>query len=88
MMRKFSLSADGLTLYFASDRVVPLDMDLWVATRPDTDSPFGTPQPLVELNTGEQDLDPALTPDGLELFFSSTRNGAAQLFRSTRVCEP
>lgn len=84
----FSLSADGLTLYFASDRIVPLDMDLWVATRPDLESPFEEPQPLQQLNTNEQELDPALSPDGFELFFSSTRNGAAQLFRSARICPP
>jgi hypothetical protein len=84
----FSLSADGLTLYFSSDRVAPLDMDLWVATRPEQSAAFGAAEPLEALNTTEQELDPALSPDGFELFYASTRNGPVQLFRSVRVCEP
>lgn len=84
----FSLSADGLTLYFASDRITPLDMDLWVATRSDASAAFGPPEALEGLNTTEQELDPALSPDGFELFFASTRDGPVQLFRSERLCVP
>lgn len=82
----FSLSGDGLSLYFASDRVEPLDMDIWVATRPDTESAFGPAEGLTDINTTALELDPALSPDGSELFFSSTRNGSVQLFRSVRSC--
>ncbi len=84
----FSLSADGSRLYFASDRITPLDMDLWVATRSDASAAFGPPEALAGLNTTEQELDPALSPDGTELFFASTRNGPVQLFRSERLCAP
>jgi Tol biopolymer transport system component len=84
----FSLTPDGLSLYFASDRTTPLDMDLWVATRSDASAAFGPPEALEALNTTEQELDPALSPDGFELFFASGRNGPVQLFRSVRLCMP
>jgi hypothetical protein len=84
----FALSPDGLTLYFASNRVVVLDMDLWVATRPDTSAAFGAPAALDVLNSPQQELDPTLSADGSELFFASDRNGSTQLFRSLRSCDP
>jgi Tol biopolymer transport system component len=83
----FSLSADGLTLFFASDRVVEGQMDLFVATRPDAAASFGTPEPLAQLNSDSDELDPQLSPDGLELFFASSREGSFQLFRASRECD-
>jgi Tol biopolymer transport system component len=83
----FSLSADGLTLFFASDRLVEGQMDLFVATRPDAAASFGTPEPLAQLNTDSDELDPQLSPDGLELFFASSREGSFQLFRAARECD-
>jgi len=82
----FTLSNDGLTLIFASNRVTEALMDLWVATRPDLSSPFGPAENLAQLNTPENELDVSLSADGFELFFASSRNGAFQLFRSVRDC--
>jgi hypothetical protein len=82
----FSLSDDGLTLFFASDRLNEDDMDLFVATRVDTAASFESVAPLVDLNSTAQDLDPQLSPDGLELFFASSRAGPVQLFRALREC--
>jgi len=82
----FSLTPDGLTLFFASDRAAELDMDLWVATRASTSADFGAAESLLSLNTTEQELDPQLSPDGTELFFSSSRAGNFQLFRAVREC--
>jgi hypothetical protein len=81
-----SLSDDGLTLFFASNRLDEADMDLFVATRADATARFEEPQPLLELNSTAQDLDPQLSPDGLELFFASSRAGPVQLFRAVREC--
>lgn len=82
----FSLSDDGLTLFFASDRLNEDDMDLFVATRADTSASFDSIEPLVDLNSTEQELDPQLSPDGLELFFASSRAGPVRLFRAVREC--
>jgi Tol biopolymer transport system component len=83
----FWMSQDGLTLYFASDRLGDSDdMDIFVAVRPDTSSPFEEAQILAVVNTPALELDPALTADGFELFFASDRSGAMQLYRSARRC--
>ncbi len=82
----FSLSADGLALYFASNRVAESDMDIWVATRPTVGSPFGAIENLSVVNTPGADIDPMLSADGFELFFASNRSGAVQLYRSARIC--
>jgi Tol biopolymer transport system component len=81
----FWLSADGLTLFFASNRAGAL-MDIFVATRPDLQSAFGPASGLDVLNTSDDELDPALTTDGFELFFASDRSGTMQLYRSARQC--
>jgi Tol biopolymer transport system component len=83
----FSLSPDGLTLFFSSNRLGLEQMDLFVATRPDAAASFSEPEPLDQLNSDVDDLDPQLSPDGLELFFASSRAGGFQLFRATRQCD-
>jgi len=84
----FWLSPDGLTLYLASNRGLAGDddMDIFVAVRPDTTSPFEEAQNLAVVNTPGIEIDPALTADGFELFFASDRSGAMQLYRSARRC--
>jgi Tol biopolymer transport system component len=50
--------------------------------------PWGTPQPLTELNTTMDESDPELRADGLELVFHSLRTGgvgAYDLYRATRA---
>jgi len=83
----FWLSADGLTVFFASNREPANDMDLWVATRADVNGPFGEAENLSVLNTPSIEIDPAITLDGFELFFASDRGGSMQLYRSARICE-
>jgi Tol biopolymer transport system component len=75
-----------LTLFFASNRLDEADMDLFVATRADATANFEAAAALVDLNSTAQDLDPQLSPDGLELFFASSRTGPVQLFRAVREC--
>jgi Tol biopolymer transport system component len=83
----FWLSEDGLTVYFASNRLPEAAMDIWVAERPDRASPFGTAVNLEAVNTPGNELDPAITSDGFELFFASDRSGTMQLYRSVRQCQ-
>lgn len=84
----FWLSADELTLYFASNRAgTQADMDIWVATRDSVTSAFGDAVSLGVVNTPDIEIDPAVTPDGFELFFASDRSGTMRLYRSARLCD-
>ncbi len=86
-----SLSSDGLSLYFCTD--VSGDFDLWMTTRRSLSSPWERPVPLDAINTDGDEVFPALSADGLSLFFSdafsipSTRPGnlgSADLWVSMR----
>lgn len=72
-----AISADGLTLYFSSDRPGGSgDFDLWLATRESTSKPFGTVRNLGSaVNSPSYDSEPAISADGLMLFFASSREG-------------
>ena len=70
-----NISADGLSLYFASSRPGRGDYDLYVATRDNRDAPFEQVEPLDELNTRYRDISPSISSDGLVLYFTSNRPG-------------
>jgi Tol biopolymer transport system component len=74
-----SISADGLSLYFDSDRPGGLGLsDVWVATRAATSEPFGTPRNLgVGVNSSASDGLPSISADGLSLHFCSRRAGGS-----------
>jgi len=68
-----NLSADGLTLYFVSDRPGGLSgtAELWMSTRPTTGAPW-----QVAVNVGlpvnrYSAASPSISSDGLELFFDN-----------------
>jgi len=67
-----SISTDGLSLYFASDRADGYGgWDLWMTTRETTSDPWGEPVnlgPPVNGPTGE--VFPSISSDGLELYFA------------------
>jgi|GEM_PF-2308628 len=64
------MSADGLTIVFASYRGGYGECDLWMATRPDVASPWSNPVNLGEaINTSGRESDPALSHDALTLVF-------------------
>jgi hypothetical protein len=82
-----TLTRDERTIIFASTRPNGAgDYDLYRALRAGTDQPFSLPEPLSVINTSAVETDPSLSPDGQELFFVSTRNGATELWRSSRTC--
>jgi hypothetical protein len=72
-----SLSADGLTLVFASDRGCGQGWhDLWMSTRRSTGEPWGRPVNLgAAINSAHVETGSALSADSRMLYFDSTRPG-------------
>lgn len=93
------LSADGLTLYFASDRPGGYGkFDLWVATRNSANDNWGEPANLgSNVNTSAPEAMPCLSSDGLTLYFGDgnpfgwpPRNGTPgnfQIWTATRATQ-
>lgn len=87
------VSDDGKLVIFASARDGGQgSQDLWSATRAggggaDALGELEPPINLSVLNSPALDVDPFLTADERELFFSSNRNGHAQIFRSRITCD-
>jgi len=83
-----SMSADGLSLYFASDRPGSYgSFDLWVTTRKTKDDPWEPPVNLGStVNSSDYDNHPSISPDGLSLYFDSARPDGADydIWVSTR----
>jgi Tol biopolymer transport system component/phosphohistidine phosphatase SixA len=71
------ISADGLTLFFNSDRPGGSgESDIWVATRTTKSDPWGTPVNLgPNVNSSSYDAYPSVSSDGLTLFMQSNRPG-------------
>jgi len=68
-----SISADGLMLYFTSDRPGGYgDVDIWVTRRPTIVDDWGTPENVgPPVNTSRSEYCPCISADGLELYFGS-----------------
>lgn len=82
-----TLTADLLEIYFSSTRISGMDgnSDVFRSTRATTSDPWGAPSPIVELNTGTNDENPGIAPDGLTLWFSSNRMGDLDIYVTTRA---
>jgi beta-lactamase regulating signal transducer with metallopeptidase domain len=74
-----SITADGLTLYFNSNRPGGSgDLDIWVTTRTTTSEPWGEPVNLgPTVNTAYWEWAPSISSDGLEIYFNSNRPGGS-----------
>ncbi|MHC4501314.1 MAG: LamG-like jellyroll fold domain-containing protein [Planctomycetota bacterium] len=72
-----SISADGLSLFFTSDRSGGYGyFDLWVTTRATIDDDWGTPVNLgPTVNTSAGEVCPVISADGLTLFFGGYSQG-------------
>ena len=82
-----SLSNDGLTLYFASDRPGSRQMDIYVVHREAVGAAWGDPINLSAINSDYVDQAPNVSPDGHLLFFLSDRpdgEGSADIYVSVR----
>jgi Tol biopolymer transport system component len=90
-----SISADGLELYFQSNRSGGYgDRDLYVVTRATTQDNWSEPVNLGPiLNSSARDAGPEISSDGLSLYFNSNRPGGSgnyDLYVTTRqnISEP
>ena len=72
-----AISPDGLSLYFASNRLPSLGgFDMYVLQRASVANPWGPPVNLgPALNTADDEGNPAFSRDGRLLFFQSKRPG-------------
>ena len=67
----FSISRDGLEIFFASDRIPGrTDLDIYRAARNSITEPFGTPVNVNEVNTTEDETGPSISADRLTLYFA------------------
>lgn len=86
--RSAHLSPDGLALYYVSNAPGGGGggEDLWVATRLARTEPFGDPQPLVGVNSPDDEDDPWVSDDGNRIYFArypaGTSTGARLYFSS------
>jgi len=83
-----SLSADGLELFFQTDRSGSRNK-IYVSRRPSASSDFGPPTVVAELDNGADDTAPTISASGANLYFGSTRAGASgsTLWVATRTCQ-
>jgi hypothetical protein len=83
-------SADGLSLYFGSNRPGGPggsgDYDIWVSTRATTADPWSEPVNLgLTVNSTSVDECPSISADSRVLFFDSDRTGRWELRMTTRA---
>lgn len=80
------VSLDGLTITLSSDRDgAPGGIDLYVSTRADRDDDWGDPQPLVDLNSNEQEYAAVMDAAGEVVVFNrSVPAQSFDLFAATR----
>jgi Tol biopolymer transport system component len=69
-----SLSADGLTLYFESRRILLLMGDIYMTRRAGVNDPWGAPQRL-DVSTNGAEYSPEVSTDGLTLYYDSPQAG-------------
>jgi len=72
-----SLSADGVSLYFGSNRPGGEGgYDIWVTTRETKDDKWGTPMNLgAPVNSSNDESAPNISADGLSIYFISLQGG-------------
>ncbi len=78
-------SPDGLTIYFDTRRDDgPGGADLYQATRPTLDAPFGPAEPIPGVNTEADETDPWVSPDGKYIVFTRKTESGNQLLEARR----
>ena len=83
---KMSMTADGKDVLFASDRSG--NFDIWEATRSTAQGTFGTPNKTLltpAVDSSSDQLDPAMSWDGLTLYWADSISGHQQVIVSSRT---
>jgi Tol biopolymer transport system component len=81
-----SVTADGLTLVFTSNRTGGMGMDdVWWATRATTSDAFGPPTVIPNVNSPGDELNASISNNGLRLYISSNRSGSQDIFVADRA---
>ena len=80
-----TLTGDLRELFFMSTR--DGDRDIWTSRRDTADAAWGPPVRVAELDSPASDWAPAVSLDGLRIWFASDRDdvGRGQLWRATRA---
>jgi len=80
-----TLTGDLRELFFMSNRNG--DRDIWTSRRDAADAAWGPPVRVAELDSPASDWAPAVSLDGLRIWFASDRDdvGRGQLWRATRA---
>ena len=80
------ISADGLSLYFCSNRPGGYGgRDLWVTTRKTMNDPWDSPMNLgPTFNSGDSEQSPSISADGLSLYFRSHPVGGGDIYVAKR----
>ena len=82
-----AMTRDGLKIYFGSDRGNTNGVyDLWMATRANVASDFSNAGKVQVLDSAGSNINAVLTVDERELYFSSSRTGSQQIWRSVLQC--
>jgi Tol biopolymer transport system component len=79
-----SLSRDGLTLYWTANGSKGLK-DIWMSTRATRADAWGPRVELTAISTTGDDAGPAISADGLELYFASDTPGNDNLYVAKRA---
>lgn len=81
--RSAHVSGDGKTLWFVSN--ASGNQDIWVATRPDTATPFGAATVVSELASNDDEDDPWVSADAHQIYFARyAGSGPATLWVASR----
>jgi hypothetical protein len=70
------ISKDGLTIYFASDKIAGLGgLNIWVASRASKNGTFNVPSLVPNVNTEFDETPTFISNDGCRLYISTSRPG-------------
>ena len=85
--RGATISADGLTVVFGSQRTPDVGgYDLFIATRATRADDFSVPISIPAVETNNNDDDADLSEDGSTLLYSTDRSGSEDIWTATRSC--
>jgi len=75
-----TISADGLTIYYAQRAATATQADIWTARRASKDVPFEQPSRVADVSSPDEDSPDWLSPDNCRLYIES-RRGASVDYR-------